>query len=300
MNPVWFENNKKYQDELKSLRKFRINPNDICHIVITHFNINLSKNVGHTGREYKRNWQKPILKQGIGKKWMQQRTELFDQICYPSMLNQTNQNFEWFTFFDKDTTDIKSYRKYNRMHPMLIPYKDPFRYQTHIIQNLLIDRGIKKKWFIFTKLDNDDALNKTFIDRLQNIWLPYCIKHNREFSMVCFTSGVMALKRPDGKSKLMTKEDRYGPFVNTIEKFNKDYKKFKTCWHSYHTTMHDKAFPESVVRYTDKSDPMWFIYDHEFNLCDRDPRLKEKTDYTGTEKDLIERFNINPKYVRLK
>ena len=35
--------------------------------------------------------------------WLKHRYYLFETFCFPSILSQTNKNFKWLVFFDKDT-----------------------------------------------------------------------------------------------------------------------------------------------------------------------------------------------------
>jgi hypothetical protein len=37
--------------------------------------------------------------------WLMDRFRLFESYCLPSVKNQSNQDFTWFVFFDKNTPD---------------------------------------------------------------------------------------------------------------------------------------------------------------------------------------------------
>ena len=37
--------------------------------------------------------------------WLKDRFELFENFCFNSVKNQTNQNFKWLVFFDSNTPD---------------------------------------------------------------------------------------------------------------------------------------------------------------------------------------------------
>lgn len=80
------------------------------HIVLTHFNLKLSEEGVRCYTEDKTD--KPTQT----KSWMDERFELFDKYCFPSLLNQKNKNFIWLCLFDEDTeekykTKITEYQK---------------------------------------------------------------------------------------------------------------------------------------------------------------------------------------------
>ena len=45
--------------------------------------------------------------------WMDNRMWLFENFCFPSVVGQTNQNFEWLLYFDTNTKDVYKNRIIN-------------------------------------------------------------------------------------------------------------------------------------------------------------------------------------------
>ena len=59
----------------------------IKHIVITRFNLKI--------------WQKDKSnKTTLGEDWMEERFNLFERFCFPSLMHQSDKNFRWLCLFD--------------------------------------------------------------------------------------------------------------------------------------------------------------------------------------------------------
>ena len=65
------------------------------HYLITRFNLRADNWEGTTNNE-----------QLLTDEWMDNRMWLFENFCFPSVIGQTNQNFEWLLFFDSNTKEI--------------------------------------------------------------------------------------------------------------------------------------------------------------------------------------------------
>ena len=66
------------------------------HYLITRFNLK------------KTNWNprwKINQQLALSDEWLKYRFELFEKYCFPSVYNQSNQNFTWCVFFDIKTPD---------------------------------------------------------------------------------------------------------------------------------------------------------------------------------------------------
>jgi len=117
-------------------------------------------------------WQKD--KEGAPvrtKKWLDHRFQLFEKYCFPSIMNQTCQDFEWIVLFDSMTPDsfkerIACYQKdCPQMIPVFVEPENGFRF-AEIFKNEIAKR-LKSKRVISTYLDNDDALSVAFVEDLQ-------------------------------------------------------------------------------------------------------------------------------------
>lgn len=134
--------------------------NTLQHFILTRFNI-LIWNKDKEGRKVRTI------------KWLKHRITLFENYCLPSIKNQTCKNFEWIVLFDSTTPEIYKNRivDYQKLCPQLIPVfvtPEEGRYFSHIFRNEIVKHLNSKGGRVLTTyLDNDDALNKHFVEDLQ-------------------------------------------------------------------------------------------------------------------------------------
>lgn len=104
--------------------------------------------------------------------WMEHRIGLFNNITLPSVMLQTEVNFTWLLSFDQRTPQkiIDFYASFPRVK---IIYEYPATYLRGLYGNSLKDGD----WIITTRLDNDDYIAPTFIEKVQS-------KFNEEFLLV--------------------------------------------------------------------------------------------------------------------
>lgn len=139
-------------------------------------------------------------------KYLSERFSIFLKYCYPSIVNQSNQNFLWLVFFD-DRTPQKYKKineglaiKYPRYKPIYINFSDLlfdkninnyyFNILNKSIYNLSYSETITKvllpnyitkyigkylsvdtEYIITTRIDNDDAFHKDMIKNVQNVYI---------------------------------------------------------------------------------------------------------------------------------
>lgn len=128
-------------------------PPTVSHIFLTRFNM------ATPGREL-------AIRTQPG--WLQHRFELFEQFCLPSVAAQTRRDFEWIIYFDEETPDeFKARVEDLRAIFPFTPYycglfgpegtprsiQECFAPQTDLV--------------LTTRLDNDDAIAKDFVERLR-------------------------------------------------------------------------------------------------------------------------------------
>ena len=145
------------------------------HFILTNFNIPFP-----AYSHYKQN------------NWLKHRFKIFDKYCYPSVRGQVNQNFKWIVIFDINTPDIfksriNHYAEWENFIPAYIsineeenPWRQNDRFQREIISRYLTDEN---EYLITTKLDNDDAISKYFIQIVQNHF------YHQEFQFLNFSNG---------------------------------------------------------------------------------------------------------------
>lgn len=87
--------------------------------------------------------------------WFRERVRLFREICYPSVLQQTCQDFEWIVMFDYKTDYDLS--EFDRITPLMIRENWLLELQDYL------GHGLK----LTTRLDSDDALRLDTVAVLQ-------------------------------------------------------------------------------------------------------------------------------------
>jgi Putative rhamnosyl transferase len=125
----------------------------MSHYVITRFNVRPS--AAETSK-------------ALDIDWLLRRFELFDRFCWPSLRQQTQQNFKWLVFFDIDTPElirqkVNEYARWPNFEPVYLrPGEDNSaravlaRHMTALPDTL-----------ITTRLDNDDGLALDYIEQVQ-------------------------------------------------------------------------------------------------------------------------------------
>ena len=130
------------------------------HILITRFNLSKKWDSDKFGNTI------------LDENWLKDRYELFENYCLPSIKAQTNKNFEWWVYFDKETDDF--YKEKNNTIKSEFPNFIPFYEESYddFEHNLPLDLFNKikiedKEWLITSRLDNDDMLANDTIDVIQ-------------------------------------------------------------------------------------------------------------------------------------
>tara|TARA_R110002049_G_scaffold25354_8_gene89192 strand:+ start:6950 stop:7735 length:786 start_codon:yes stop_codon:yes gene_type:complete len=216
------------------------------HYVITRFNLS-------------NKWSEDKLNNKVlDTNWLKNRYILFENYCLPSMLSQTNKNFEWFVYFDTDTSEefiLKNKaitEKFKNFQPKYIDSYQEF--EVNYINEINKDAQFHNLDFVLTtRLDNDDALNMFFIEELQKTNL----------------NGTKLLEFPTGLTlninnnlELREYNSRYNPFISLLEKVDDKndalgiYKREHGNW---------KGFDTEII--SDK--PFWIQVIHEKNLYNR-------------------------------
>lgn len=107
--------------------------------------------------------------------WTTDRIELFKKICLPSVVNQINQNFEWWLFMDSDspTELINDLSAAIKPYPnIILKYKkgyDDF-YKTYVEDLKAESEGFE--FIIQTRFDNDDILHPIALSEIQAKFKP--------------------------------------------------------------------------------------------------------------------------------
>ena len=171
------------------------------HFIITRFNLRKD------GWEITKNNEKLL-----NDSWLKERFELFENYCFHSVKNQSNQNFKWFVFFDVNTPDeyvtkIQDYKdSYDNFCPFFIDGME--NYLPSIIEN--INLNCDQEYLITSRLDNDDSLNKNYVNEVQSYF------DSQDYLAIDIVDGYTLLT--GDKVRLGLKKHLYNPFISLIEK----------------------------------------------------------------------------------
>lgn len=125
----------------------------IDHVILTRFN------VPTPGRE-------SLIRAQNG--WLSSRIELFEKYCLPSVMAQTNRNFEWIIYFDPESPQwfmdwIDRVSVGQQFHPM---FRTSIS-RSEMLADISLVTGATADMLLTTNLDNDDGLAVDFVQRLQ-------------------------------------------------------------------------------------------------------------------------------------
>jgi len=165
------------------------------HIILTRFNVPFST------------WEHLLTDE-----WMEERFDIFDNICYPSVEGQTNKNFKWILICDPNTKSEwrKKIDSYELATPVYCDWPKRLKYILEVVGDA--------QYLITTRLDNDDALNKYTVEEIQKKF-DFQKEHYINFPRVIIT---------DGEYYSINIEPS-NPFVTLIEE-----RPFKTVWSVKH------------------------------------------------------------------
>jgi len=165
----------------------------------------------------------PDLKPGCEPSWLERRFKLFEEFCFPSVCNQSNQNFKWLVFFDIDTPDLFKQKiagysaKWNNFIPVYLdcplPYGQFPDEVRAVVRNYI---PADCEHLITTWLDNDDAIHKDYVQMIQDNF------NHQDGETINFIFGYQLCN-----GKLYFDFEVANHFISLIEKYNPD--SFNTC-----------------------------------------------------------------------
>ena len=131
---------------------------DATHLLITRFNIRFS---GVASQEYP-----------CDDKWHQHRFKIFERYSLPSVLFQTNQQFQWLICFNADLKE--TYREFIQRTESVSPnisfiFVEPEKSHLEEINNY-ISSNTETKHIITTRVDNDDIIAAGFVESIQRCY----------------------------------------------------------------------------------------------------------------------------------
>ncbi len=131
------------------------------HYIITAFNLPRSNRLDKNGNLT------------MTPEYMDKRFHLFEKYCFPSVYSQTNQNFTWLILFSNKTEEVylRKIAGFCERLPNLIPLflDDAYALRWRDYVTYYIKNNLREPYCITTRLDNDDALNISYVDRVQSL-----------------------------------------------------------------------------------------------------------------------------------
>ena len=183
--------------------------------------------------------------------WMEERMWFFENFCFPTILAQTNQNFDWLLYFDITTPEKFKTRISELIQNQLnfkVFYIDGMPQFYDELKKYISAIPNKKPYLITSRIDNDDSVHKDFINEIQ---LEF---KQQDYLVLDIIKGYSLQIRPT--VMLGKKEHVFNPFMSLIEK-NDDP---KTIWY-YHHNMWKKETRIKQVNHK----RLWIAVIHEKN-----------------------------------
>lgn len=213
---------------------------NVDYFILTKYNVGIK-----TGKYAKRQDE-----------WMENRLELFKKFTLPSVLSQTHPPHMWVLFIDKHTNPdhhIKLWETIHKLHFIDIVLTD----NENIVKAARdkVNTFRRNSCVVTTRLDNDDAIRKNFIQRLH-----YQVKNPPQYSqyhfLVNFDWGFVY--NPNTGDVRISRQGS-NPFISKIEKGSE----IQTVWGFKHT---EASRQGRLVKVEDQREPMWVQTVHGKNV----------------------------------
>jgi hypothetical protein len=209
------------------------------HFLVTRFNVAN----WHLGRPWR-----------TSPDWLRNRFDLFERFCLPSVCAQTNKNFTWLVFFDETTPvefrqRIDEYSRYAFFRPFFV--RD---FSVDVLRATILGEleGSSIDYVLTTRLDNDDAVSRRFIERVQRAY------HESEVEVINFSKGYKWCR-----GGVYRHRDPNNSFATRVERVNR--------LQTIYASTHEQLSVMGVVSRIGGA-PAWCQVIHEGNLANQLPR----------------------------
>lgn len=218
------------------------------HFLLTRFNLKFNKTTNESS---------PHIYEALTIDWLEDRFEIFEKYCLPSIKNQVNQNFRWIILFDIDTPIIfkkKAENLKNDYGNIDILFIDGFKELTVALQKHISSYlNEKDKFIITTRLDNDDLIHQDFILTIKNLAKPI------DNLVLDLTKGYQ-LQQKDSFYTVRNYTYRFNPFISVVENVSN----FETVLSKMHT---DWSNATNIISFESKR--LWLEFVHDKNISNR-------------------------------
>lgn len=202
---------------------------DFDHFLLTRFNVRIGKRADDS--------------------WLRHRLGYFERLCRQSVLRQTTQNFRWLAYFDAERESWFE-REVERLADGVF---EPIWVAGELTPDLSAASVAERSsapWVITTRVDNDDALARDFIEQVQ-----LQFRHQETAEFINFSDG---LQLSDG-GKVFRRSDPSNAFISLIEK------RTKKCPIGVYIDRHDRVSKHAPMRQV-STHPMWLQMVHGQNI----------------------------------
>ncbi|WP_051951581.1 glycosyltransferase [Flavobacterium sp. ASV13] len=212
------------------------------HFIATRFNL---KNA-----DWKENKSGNLV---LTDEWLEHRFNLFENYCFPSVINQSNQNFTWCIFFDIDTPQNFKEKIFaltastSNVVPLFIDGMRDLNvsFKNYIRENL----NDTDSFIITTRIDNDDIVHQDFVDTIQSLYQP------TNLTVIDLTNGYQ-VSIDVAKPEIRLYTHPFNAFISVIEAA----KSFETIFAKMH---YGWKTEKSIISYTKKR--LWMELSHQEN-----------------------------------
>jgi hypothetical protein len=130
------------------------------HFILTRFNVRV--------KEWKTTKNGELV---LSEDWLSHRFKLFETYCFPSVRNQTNQDFVWYVFFDTQTPEpyrskiLELHRVYSNFRPLFI---NDFTELLPVVRAEIRKSLTPENTHVLTsRMDNDDSIHQEYVSEIQ-------------------------------------------------------------------------------------------------------------------------------------
>lgn len=229
------------------------------HYLLSRFNVNVYQGVSADGQSFKTFFGRDM--NIAPDAWIEHRLDLFRRFFIPSLLRQTNMDFTYLLFIDCETPSAYQVELRNilsligHIHSEIITVDNSVGggFATHALACKCIKSRLTPttKWVITSRVDNDDMLDRQFIELVQQ----QARAENRR--VVINPNSGYVLELPDKVS--IRKYAGGSPFVSFMEPA---HERLETILKVQHTDI-NKLGPVVTASYAYQ----WVHIKHEWNAA---------------------------------
>lgn len=266
----------------------------IHHFLLTRFNITL--------------WQHDKKGNVIDRsKWLEERLQLFETYCLPSVAGQSCKDFVWFLLLDESTPETYRDRilSYKDICPniRMVKVKSGYGFRfvevfQGVVREYLEERreeegrleGLERleglgrledEYCLSTYLDNDDCLDKDYVANVQKLVRQNIHNHDKDY-FITYDYGYQYFTQIGLTTRIKYPNNHFMTLVEKVEFENLDdvknvnrqrcINRIRTCYGYGSHFMIEANNVAKVIHVSDKNHPMWTEVIHETNV-DNDVKM---------------------------